>query len=180
MKYIGVFCSASDVDEKYVGPSREFSRLLAKHGYSLLWGGTDKGLMKVIADTARAGGSKLLGVSVPFLQNIARKDAEEMIITKDLGARKSLMLAKSDAIIALPGGTGTLDEILAIIEEKKLRLHDKPIVILNSAGFYEGLKFQLETIQREGFLNRPLGELVYIADTPEQAIEYIDRHVQIS
>ena len=175
MKYIGVFCSARDVADKYIEPAREFARLLTKRGYHLVWGGTDKGLMKVVADEVQKGGGKLSGVSVTFLKDIARKDADEMIITNDLGERKAVMLAKANGIIALSGGTGTLDEITAIIEEKKLRLHDKPIVILNTAGFYAGLKLQLETIHKEGFLNRDLSELVYVTDTPAQAIEYLDR-----
>lgn len=173
MKYIAVFCSAKDLPEKYTKPAEEFARLIAESGYHLVWGGSDVGLMKIMAAGVRKGGGKIVGVSTGLFKHVMHKDPDEMIIAKDLGERKAMMLKRSDAVVMLPGGTGTLDEATDIIEDKKNKLHDKPIVILNIAGFYDGLKTQFEKMRDEGFLHRPLEETVYFADTPEDAIAYI-------
>lgn len=180
MKYIAVFCSSKELDEKYVGPSKEFARLLVKNGYNMIWGGTDTGLMKVIADEVQKGGGKLHGVTIERFHNLARKNADEMILAKNLGERKAALLEKGDAIVALVGGIGTLDELTEIIELRKTGHHNKPIVILNTEGFYEGLRAQLQKMKDDGFLapshELPLiDELAHFADTPEEAIEYINK-----
>lgn len=174
MKHIVVFCSASDVEEKYTQPAEEFATLLAKNGYHLVWGGSDTGLMKVIASAVQAGGGRLVGVSVTHLQHVLRADADEKIIEKTLGERKATLLARSDAVVALVGGIGTLDEITEIIELKKQGLHNKPIIILNTENFYEGLKVQMQKMKDDGFIKNNLDELFYFADDPQEAIEYIN------
>lgn len=173
MKYICVFCSSRGVDAKYTVPAVEFARLFTKAGYGFVWGGSDIGIMKLIAAVVEENGGRLVGVSVEHLKHLARTKADEMITTKDLGERKATMLARSDVLTVLPGGVGTLDELTEMIEFKALTLHDKPIVILNTENFYEGLKIQLQKMKVEGFIARPLDELVYFADTPEKALKYI-------
>ncbi len=173
MKYVAVFCSAADLPEKYTTPTEEFAKLIAQNGYHLVWGGSNTGLMKVVAKGVREGGGNLVGVSIDLFKHVVHKSADEMIIAKDLGERKATMLVRCDAIVMLPGGTGTLDEITDIIERRKNRLHDKPIVILNIAHFYDGLEQQLYKMRDEGFLHRPLDELLYFVTTPSEAIEYI-------
>ena len=174
MKYIAVFCSANDLEEKYVKPAKEFARLVVKHNFDLIWGGSDKGLMKAIASEVQEGGGKIIGISMELLKEAARKDADEMIIAKDLRERKATMLKRADAIAVLVGGIGTLDEITEILELKKHGLHNKPIVILNTENFYEGLKVQLQKMKDDGFLTKPLPELIYFANTPQKAIDYIN------
>lgn len=173
MKNVLVFCSANEVEEKYTKPCEEFGKLLAEAGFNFVWGGSDTGLMKVMASTAQENGGKIIGISVEFLRSHARKNADEMIITKDLRERKETMLARSDSIVVLIGGIGTLDEITEILELKKHKVHEKPIVFLNTENFYEGFKIQLQKMEKDGFLTRPLDELVYFADTPEEAITYL-------
>lgn len=173
MRYICVFCSASDIAEKYTKPSVEFAIRLAQAGYGLVWGGSDKGLMKLIATAVQDHGGRLVGVSVEHLKNLARKNADEMIIAKTLGERKETMLARSDAIAVMPGGIGTLDELAEMIELKKHNLHTRPIVVLNTENFYEGLNVQLQKMKDEGFITRPLEELVFFARTPHEALQYI-------
>lgn len=177
MKYIGVFCSARDLPERYAKPAEAFARLMAAQGYGLVWGGSDIGLMSVVANGVRDGGGLLVGVSVDLFAHVAHKSPDEMIIARDLGERKATMLERSDAIVVLPGGTGTLDEAMAIVEARKNGLHDKPIVILNLADFYAGLKTQLFKMRDEGFLHRPLEDVVYFADTPDDALDYINRQL---
>lgn len=178
MKYIAVFCSANDLDEKYTKPAKEFARILAENKYNLVWGGTDKGLMKVIASEVQYKGGKIVGISVEFLKHSVRKGADEIIIAKDLGERKNTILKRSDAIVLLVGGIGTLDEITEILELKKHGVHNKPIIVLNTANFYEGLKVQLQRMKDEGFLTKPLDELIYFADQPQKVINYINEKLR--
>ncbi len=177
MKNICIFCSANELPEKYTKPAEEFVKIMVKQGDNMVWGGTDQGLMKRIADQAQMLGGKIIGISVEFLHDKARKNADEMIVTKDLSDRKALMLQRSDAFVIMVGGVGTLDEITEVIELKKHGAHHKPIVVLNTDNFYAGLKEQLHTMEREGFLTGALDELLYFADTPWQALEYINKSV---
>jgi len=172
---ICVFLSAADLDERYTRPAREFAELLGEGGHTLVWGGSDTGLMKVVADGVRKTGGKLVGISVEILRELARADTDEMVIAKDLAARKALLLARSDAIVVLAGGLGTLDEATEVLELRKHGLHDKPVVLLNTAGFYDGLILQLRRMDEEGFLPVPLADLVYVADEGADALAHLER-----
>ncbi len=173
---ICVFCSAQDVPEKYQDAAREFATLIAQNGHTLVWGGSNTGTMKIIADAAQAAGGKIVGISMELLKEKARSNADEMIIVPTLGERKALLLKRSDAIVALPGGLGTLDEITEVLELKKQNLHKKPITFLNTDEFYDGFKTQLERMNTEGFLPRPLSELLFFAQTPKEAMDYLNAH----
>ncbi|HWP61743.1 MAG TPA: TIGR00730 family Rossman fold protein [Candidatus Paceibacterota bacterium] len=175
---ICVFSSGAELEETYTKPAETFARLLAQNGHSLVCGASDRGMMKVVADTASQLGAHITGITTKMLAYQARGDKQELLIEEDLGARKAQMQKRSDAFAALPGGLGTLDEIAEMMELKKHRVHDKPIVFLNTAGFYEGLKMQLERMEQQNFLPRPLRELVFFATTPEEAMEYIERNAK--
>nr|CRL67729.1 lysine decarboxylase superfamily protein [Mycolicibacterium komanii] len=166
--------SAADLDERYTQPAREFAELIGRGGHTLVWGGSDTGLMKVVADGVRESGGRLEGVSVVFLQAWARDDADEMVLAKDLAQRKALMVARSDAIVIMPGGLGTLDEATEMLELKKHGLHGKPVVLLNTAGFYDGLKLQLRRMEEDGFLPVTLADLVFLADDGASALAYLE------
>lgn len=170
---ICVFCSAAELGPEHTNPAREFAELIGNGGHALIWGGSDVGLMKVLADGVRRTGGKLIGISVAFLQNTAREDADEMLVTEDLPARKAMLLSRADAVVVLPGGTGTLDEATEILELKKHGMHSKPVVVLNSGGFYDGLQQQLLRMEAEGFLPLPLPELVTFASGGEEAMRHL-------
>ncbi|MFJ9032507.1 TIGR00730 family Rossman fold protein [Streptomyces sp. NPDC102274] len=171
---ICVFLSAADLPEHYTRPAREFAELIGKGGHTLVWGGSDSGLMKVVADGVQEAGGRLVGVSVDFLSEVARPNADEMVIAKDLAERKALLLAKSDAVVIMVGGTGTLDEATEILELKKHALHTKPVVLLNTAGFYDGLKQQYRRMDEDGFLPLPLGDLVFFAEDGVSALACLE------
>ncbi|MEW2167910.1 TIGR00730 family Rossman fold protein [Streptomyces sp. NPDC007084] len=171
---ICVFLSAADLDDRYTRPAREFAELLGKGGHTLVWGGSDVGLMKVVADGVQEAGGRLVGVSVDFLAAKARAGADEMVIARDLAERKALLLAKADAVVVMVGGTGTLDEATEILELKKHGKTEKPVVLLNTAGFYDGLKEQFRRMDAEGFLPRPLTDLVFFAEEPVGAVAYLE------
>lgn len=170
---IGVFLSAADLGEQYTVPAKEFGRLIGEGGHTLVWGGSDAGLMKVLADGVQEAGGRLVGVSVEFLHAVARKNADEMVIARDLAHRKAELLRRSDAIVIMVGGTGTLDEATEIMELKKHGLHAKPVVLLNTAGFYDGLRQQFRRMETEGFLPLPLADLLYFADDGPAAMSYL-------
>lgn len=176
---ICVFCSAADLDERYVAPAREFAELIGKGGHTMVWGGSEAGLMKVMADGVQEHGGRLVGVSVEFLRAKARQNADEMLITKDLAERKAQLLARADAIVIMVGGTGTLDEATEILELKKHGLHSKPVVLLNAAGFYDGLKQQFQRMEKEGFLPIPLTELVFFAEDGVGALAYLEEQAGV-
>ena len=169
---ICVFLSAADLDERYTRPARDFAELVGKGGHTLVWGGSDTGLMKVVADGVREGGGRLVGISVELFRDKARTEADEMVFTRDLGERKAMLLARSDAIVVMAGGIGTLDEATEVLELKKHGLFDKPVILLNTAGFYDGLILQLCRMDADGFLPVPLAELVVITDDVAAALNH--------
>ncbi|NGO69110.1 TIGR00730 family Rossman fold protein [Streptomyces boncukensis] len=170
---ICVFCSAAELDAVYTDAARAFAELLGKRGHSLVWGGSDSGLMKVVADGVQGAGGRLVGISVEFLRASARAGADEMIVTADLAERKALLLDRADAVVVMVGGTGTLDEATEILELRKHGMHAKPVVILNTAGFYDGLRQQMARMEAEGFLPLPLAKLVSFAEGAEEALELL-------
>lgn len=171
---ITVFCSAADLDDRYTAPAREFAELIGKGGHTMVWGGSESGLMKVMADGVQENGGRLVGVSVGFLAAKARRNADEMVIAADLAERKAGLLARGDAVVVMVGGTGTLDEATEILELKKHGLHTKPVVLLNTAGFYDGLQQQFRRMEDEGFLPLPLAELVFFAEDGASALAYLE------
>ncbi|MEV2272710.1 LOG family protein [Nonomuraea africana] len=176
---ICVFCSAADLDERYTVPAREFAELIGKGGHTLVWGGSDSGLMKVMADGVQEAGGRLVGISVEFLAHKARPVADEMVIARDLAERKAQLLARADAFVIMVGGSGTLDEATEILELKKHGLHAKPVVLLNTAGFYDGLKQQFQRMEAEGFLPVPLTELVFFAEEGVGAIAFLEERAGV-
>lgn len=176
-----VFCSASDVGEKYTRPAAEFARLLGEKRHTIVWGGNDKGMMQIVAQSAKNAGARLVGINAERFAHRSFKDADEMILLKTLAERKAAMLERADIVTVMVGGIGTLDEATDVLELKKHGAHAKPIVVLNTDNFYAGLKQQFERMDAEGFLHSieripRLSELIYFAGTPSEAIEYIDRH----
>jgi uncharacterized protein (TIGR00730 family) len=169
-----VFLSAADLDERYTRPSRDFAELLGKSGHTLVWGGSDTGLMKVVADGVQETGGRLIGISVDFLREWAREDTDEMVVAENLAVRKALMVARSDAVVVMAGGLGTLDEMTDIVEQRKHGLHNKPVVLLNTVGFYDGLVIQLRRMEEDGFLPVPLDDLVFVTDDGAHAIAYLE------
>lgn len=168
------FCSANNVAEKYTKPAKELAGLIAKQGHNLIWGASDTGLMKEIADSAQESDGKIIGITFEKLKTEAKKSADEIIVTKDLSERKALMLARADIIVALPGGIGTLDEIAEVLELKKHNFHKKPILILNSENFYQGLITLLKTMKDEGFVKQNLDDLIFWVQTPASAMDFIN------
>lgn len=173
MKNICVFSTANEVAKKYKQDTRQFGQLIAQNNFNLVWGGTNKGLMKLTADAAQNHGGKIFGITMETLKKDRRMNADEMMITRNVCERKKILLKKADAAVLLAGGIGGLDEMIEILELKKENLHQKPIVVLNTDNFYKGLKILFNRMKKDGFITEDLGKLIFFAETPQEAINYI-------
>lgn len=174
--HIGVFCSQFDVAEKYQVAAEAFTRLIAAGKHTLVWGGADVGIMGILARTVHKGGGRTIGVVREPITGMAFADADEMNVVKDAREMNAGLIERSDIIVVLPGGIGTLNELTDVIRMKKNGFSDRLTVIINTDGFYQGLKQQLERMAEEGFLKKEVMDSVYVTDTPEDAMRYIEAH----
>jgi len=175
IKTITVYASASSrISPVYFEAAAELGKLLAKHSITCVNGGGIRGLMAAISDAVIENGGNVCGVIPQFMfdNGWVHPAIQEIIITPDMHTRKKAMTEKSDACIALPGGLGTLDELLEIITWKQLGLYKNPVVILNTAGYYDYLLAMLDKANRENFIHSS-SVFWHAADTPEEAIDFI-------
>ena len=177
MAAVCVFCaSSSTLEQRWLDLATRTGQELAARGHTLVSGGGRVGMMGAIADAARAGGAYTLGVIPQTLVDLEVADtaSDELIVTADMGARKNLMIERSDAFLTLPGGLGTLDELFEVWTTAMLDLHRKPIVLLDPDGFYEGLMSWLGRLADTKFVRRVAFEHVTVAGTPEAAFHAIE------
>lgn len=176
MKTVCVYCSSSeDLEKKYYIEAYKLGELLAANSFNLIHGGGIIGLMGHLLKAASKGGAKVKGV-VPEKLNrplIVNGFEQELIITDDMKFRKEYMRNNSDAFVALPGGFGTMEELLETITLKQLKYHKKPIVIINSSNYYDDLLRQIDKMFSEKFANPSYQSLYHVSESSEDAIEYI-------
>jgi uncharacterized protein (TIGR00730 family) len=180
MKNICVFAASSPkAPEKYHNAAITLGRLMADKGYSLVYGGGRLGLMGSIASGVKDNGGRVIGV-IPEklnLPGIAFEGCDELIVTDSMHERKSTMERLSSAYIALPGGFGTLEELLEVITLKQLGYHNSPIVLLNTDGFFDTLVRQFDVCVRELFTDPAYLELYYSAGSGEEALDFIENNI---
>lgn len=177
---ICVFGAASDVvADKYKHEAYNLGALIAREGFSIVFGAGDSGLMGQLARGACSCGGRVIGIIPEQLNTpgIAFEQCTELIVTKTMHQRKALMEEMSQAFIALPGGFGTFEELMEVIVLKQLRYMDCPVCILNSFSYYDKMVAQFETLIDEGFAGDFDSELYYMAKSPEDAIEHIKNYV---
>lgn len=167
--------SSTKIDATYFEAAEELGRLLAKQDIRLINGAGSIGLMRSVADAVLASGGKVTGVIPHFMveQSWHHTGLTELVEVNSMHERKQRMADLSDAIIALPGGCGTLEELLEIITWKQLGLYLNPIVVLNTNGFFDPLLAMLERAIDENFMRRQHGEIWKVTTTPEEALELI-------
>jgi len=173
---ITVYCSSSDaIAEVYRDAARELGWLLAQRGYNLIYGGSRVGLMGIVSDATWEAGGKVLAIMPSLFQaaSLPHNEAIELLLTEGMRARKTLMEERADAFIAMPGGYGTLEEVLEVITNKQLRLHTKPIVLLNTNDYYAPLLAQFDAAVAGGFIRPRFRDLAHVAPTPAAALDYI-------
>jgi len=163
-----VYCGASDrVDAAYRQAAVDLGTRLAEDGIELVYGGGRIGLMGRLADAARLGGGRVIGIIPAHLHDreIGHHGISELIVVGSMHERKQLMFERADAFAVLPGGLGTIEETFEIITWKQLRLHDKPIVIIDVAGYWRRLQALIDHVVDEGFASRQAYSLFHVADT---------------
>lgn len=167
--------SSTKIDAVYFQAADTLGRLLAEHRIRLINGAGSIGLMRSVADAVLKNGGEVTGVIPRFMveQNWHHTGLTELIEVESMHERKRKMADLSDGIIALPGGCGTLEELLEIITWKQLGLYLNPIVILNINGFFDPLLEMLEKAIDENFMRRQHGDIWEVAQTPEEAVQLL-------
>ena len=173
---ICVFCGSSyGSNPQYAVAARTLGRLIAERGFSLVFGGGGPGLMGETARAVRDGGASVAGVLPKFLRwvELPPEWEKDLIITPDLQERKTRMLAMADAFVVLPGGAGTMDEFFEVVTSASLGVLVKPILVVNTEGYFDTLERLMNHIVREGFGQPKILDLYRFVDTPEEAIDAI-------
>lgn len=168
-----VFCgSSSRVDARFLEVGARTGSLLAEAGFTLVYGGGGVGIMHEVAKGVHAGGGRVVGVIPQSMveQELAYRAADELIVTDNMRQRKAVMDERSDAFITLPGGFGTLEELSEVITHRLLAFHDKPIVLVNTDGFYDPLQRLFEHFVEHHFARPKHMETFRTVATPEEAI----------
>ncbi len=176
IKRVAVYAaSSSQVSSEYIDAAAELGRTLAAEGIEIVYGAGKVGLMGALADAALDAGGKVTGVIPQFMvdNGWCREKLTNLIVTPDMHTRKEKIVSLADATIALPGGVGTLEELMEIITWKQLGLYANPIVILNTRGYFNPLKEMLERAVEEKFMRDIHRNLWSIADTPRHAADLI-------
>ncbi len=173
---ICVFCgSSSGNDLVYAKTAFELGRHIGESGYRLVFGGGAVGLMGEVARAARSAGAPIIGILPAFLRGVEPplKSAEELVITPDLQQRKSRMLTLADAFVILPGGLGTLDEFFEVITTTQLKVHTKPVIVVDVAGYFAPLRALLDQVVAHGFARPEIVTHQDFVATPAEAMARI-------
>lgn len=173
---VTVYASSSErIDPKWHAVAERLGEQIGARGWDLVWGGSRFGLMGAVSRGARRAGARTFGVILrQFVdKNVACGDAHTMESLDDMRSRKRGLDENGDAFVALPGGLGTLEELLEVMSFKQLGFHDKPIVVLDAHGFWRPLLDMLDRCVAEGFIQQRFAGLWSVASTPEEAVAQI-------
>ena len=174
-----VFASSCDYLEKsYYEAASELGKELAAAGFDMVYGGSCLGLMWACAQEVKNGARRLIGIMPQKLRemDVFSDYCDEFFVTPCMRSRKAKMDEMSDALIALPGGFGTLEELSEMIVQKQLGYNKKAIVILNTNGFYDKLLSFFDEIIEQKFANKAASNLYFVADTPSEAVDYLKNY----
>lgn len=167
--------SSSAVDAVYHDAATALGAGIAGAGWTLVYGGNPIGLMGRLADGARAGGGRVVGITPQLMadEGIADTDCDELIVTATMRERKHLLETRGDAFVAMPGGLGTFEELFEILVGRILGYHDKPIVLLNVAGYYDPLVAMIDHGIEQRFIKPRAKEAYFVATTVDEAIRHL-------
>jgi uncharacterized protein (TIGR00730 family) len=171
IKSMAVFCGSRNGNNPlYVQHAVQLGRLLAENNISLIYGGGNNGLMGCVANGVLEKGGCAIGIITELLSGWENQHdgINELIVVENMHVRKRMMYEKADAAVILPGGFGTLDELFEILTWNQLSIHDKPVYILNSGGFYDALLLHMQKMMDENFLYNSLMDMMTILSEPEE------------
>ncbi len=175
---VAVYCGSSrQCDTAYLDAARRLGRSLAREKATIVYGGGAVGMMGALADGALESGGRVIGVIPHFMKELewGHKGLSELVVVRDLHERKRRMIERANAVVALPGGCGTFEELLEAITWKRLALYLGPIVLLNTRGFFDRLVSALEYSIAERFMDARHGEMWAVVAEPEDVIPAIRR-----
>jgi len=174
-----VFCGSSEGnDPAYLQSAAQFGLAMVKSGMDLVYGGGGKGIMGRLAATVKAGSRRVTGIIPTRIHEMVKHiehDEDELIIVGDMHERKAAMYARADAFVALPGGIGTLEEVMEALTWLQLGYHDKPVGLLDTAGFFSHLTAFLSHMVDEGFLRSVLFDTLTVDSDPMRLIARLQR-----
>ena len=175
---VAVYCGSRFGDlAAYAQAARELGRLIARSGGSVVYGGGRVGLMGVVADAALDAGGSVVGVIPQALMDreVGHPGLTELHVVQTMHERKQMMAERADAFVALPGGIGTLEEIYEVWSWQQLGYHDKPVALLNVAGFYDALLEFMRVSHERGFVSAPQYNALMVDDDPARLLDRLTR-----
>ena len=173
IRTVCVYCgSGPGTDPAFMDAAQRFGKILATEGVGLVYGGGSRGLMGAVATSVLDHGGHVTGIIPEFLQNREQtlRRAQEIIVTPDMHVRKQTMFDRADAFVALPGGIGTLEELVEQLTWAQLGRHKKPILILNVKGFWDPLCALLDHMRGMDFIRAELGIALLVANKTEEVL----------
>lgn len=176
-KSVAIFCgSKTGRDPIYEQHAKDLGKLLAQNDITLVYGGADKGLMGTVANAALKQNGKVIGVIPELLKELEHQHEgiSKMYIVADMHVRKKMMYEMCDAAIILPGGFGTLDELFEMVTWNNLNIHNKKIILLNSAGYYNFLIGHINNMQSQDFLYTDWKDQLKVFETPDAIFSWMD------
>ena len=176
MDKIAVFCSASDnIDPMYVEKAAQLGTWMGENRKWLVYGGSNTGLMDVVARAAKNKGAMVMGVVPTKLEErgMVSDLLDVTFHTVNLSDRKDIMLQEADVLLVLPGGVGTLDEVFHVMAGGMIGYHDKKIIFYNINGFWDGMLHFLDGLEKQNFIHRPLHHYMKVANTFEELIQLL-------
>jgi uncharacterized protein (TIGR00730 family) len=168
---VAVFCASADgVNPIYRAAAQELGKALATRNIGLIYGGAKVGLMQAVADATLAHGGRVVGVIPQVLveYEVAHQGLTELHVTTTMHTRKAMMAERSDAFVVLPGGFGTLEELFEVLAWQTIKIHSKPIVLVNTNGFYDTMLTFLDHCLQEGMMTQKKREILLVANTTEE------------
>ena len=180
-KLLCVYCaSGKELDRKYYVAGTELGRGLAERGWGLVFGGGKAGVMGSVALSAKIAGARVVGVIPDFMvaRELAYLEADELIVVKSMRERRRIMEERASAFVTLPGGIGTLEELIEILVGRALNQHSKPLVLVNQDGFYDELLAFFQKMVREKFKSAGILELLSVANSVDEVWPLLEREAK--
>lgn len=174
-----VYCGAAwGARPEFKSAATGLGRAMAARGIDLVYGGGKLGLMREVADAVMTGGGHVLGVITHDLKHkeVAHNGLSRLEVVETMHQRKKLMADKAKGFVAMPGGVGTMDELFEILAWAQLGIHERPVGLLNTAGFFDGLLGFIRHMADEGFLRVDPARMLAVADTPEALLDALERY----
>ena len=170
--------SSAEIDKSYIEQTEELGFKLGKRGHNLVFGGGANGLMGAAARGVYSGGGSIIGVAPSFFKvdGVLFDKCTELIYTETMRERKAIMESHADAFIAVPGGIGTFDELFEILTLKQLGRHNKPVVIFNINGYFDGFSNMLSIAVKEKIMTENSAGLVHIFENADTLINFLENY----